>query len=109
MNPDMMKALGQMQKMQEEVAKVQAELVHLTATAESGGGMVKVTANGKQEITEIKLEREVVNPDDIEMLVDLVIAAANRAIANAKQLADDKMQAVASQFMPNIPGLPLQF
>jgi nucleoid-associated protein EbfC len=109
MNQDMMKALGQVQKMQEEVAKVQAELGNVTASAEAGGGMVKVTANGKQEITAIKLEREVINPDDAEMLEDLIVAAANRALANAKQLADDKMQEVASQFMPNIPGLPLQF
>lgn len=106
MNQDMMKALGQVQKMQEEVAKVQAELGNLTASAEAGGGMVKVTANGKQEITAIKLEKEVINPDDAEMLEDLIVAAANRAIANAKQMADDKMQEVASQYMPNIPGLP---
>ena len=92
--------------MQEEVAKVQAELGNLTASAEAGGGMVKVTANGKQEITAIKLEKEVINPDDAEMLEDLIVAAANRAIANAKQMADDKMQEVASQYMPNIPGLP---
>ncbi len=102
----MMKALGQVQKMQEEVAKVQAELGNLTASAEAGGGMVKVTANGKQEITSIKLEKEVINPDDAEMLEDLIVAAANRAIANAKQIADEKMQEVASQYMPNIPGLP---
>ena len=106
MNQDLMKALGQMQKMQEEVAKAQAELADLTASAESGGGMVKVTANGKQEITQIKLEKEVINPDDAEMLEDLIVAAANRALANAKQLADEKMQEVASQYMPNIPGLP---
>ena len=106
MNQDLMKALGQMQKMQEEVAKAQAELADLTASAESGGGMVKVTANGKQEITSIKLEKEVINPDDAEMLEDLIVAAANRALANAKQLADEKMQEVASQYMPNIPGLP---
>lgn len=106
MNQDMMKALGQVQKMQEEVAKVQAELGNLTASAEAGGGMVKVTANGKQEITAIKLEKEVINPDDAEMLEDLIVAAANRAIANAKQMADEKMQEVASQYMPNIPGLP---
>lgn len=106
MNQDMMKALGQVQKMQEEVAKVQAELGNLTASAEAGGGMVKVTANGKQEITSIKLEKEVINPDDAEMLEDLIVAAANRAIANAKQMADEKMQEVASQYMPNIPGLP---
>jgi DNA-binding protein YbaB len=65
-----------------------------------------VTANGKQEITSIKLEKEVINPDDAEMLEDLIVAAANRAIANAKQMADEKMQEVASQYMPNIPGLP---
>ena len=107
MNPDLMNALGAMQKMQEEVGKVQAELVNVTSTAEAGGGMVKVTANGLQQIVSIKLEKEVIDPAEQEMLEDLIVAASNRALAKVKELADEKMNSVAQQYMPNIPGLKM--
>ena len=107
MNPDLMNALGAMQKMQAEVEKVQGELGAITYLAEAGGGMVKVTANGKQELVSIKLEKEVIDPAEQEMLEDLIVAAANRALAKAKELADEKMNTVAQQYMPNIPGLKL--
>jgi DNA-binding YbaB/EbfC family protein len=106
MNQDLMGALGKMREMQEQVEKAQAELGSITASAEAGGGMVKVTANGKQEIVSIKFEKEVINPAEQEMLEDLIVAASNRALAKAKELAEEKMSAVAKQFMPNIPGLP---
>ncbi len=109
MNPDLMNALGAMQKMQAEVEKAQNELASITTTAEAGGGMVKVTANGKQEITAIKLEKEIVDPNEIEMLEDLILSSANRALAKAKELADEKMNAVAKSHMPSIPGLPFNF
>ncbi|MDP4220330.1 MAG: YbaB/EbfC family nucleoid-associated protein [Bacteroidota bacterium] len=105
MNPELMKALEQVQKMQEEVSKVQESLGSVVATAEAGGGMVKITANGRQEIVSIKLEKEVIDPNEQEMLEDLIVAAANRALAKAKELAEDKMSLVANSFMPNIPGL----
>lgn len=102
----MMNALTQMQKMQEEMERVQATLGSITATAEAGGSMVRVTANGNNEIVSIKLQKEVIDPNDIEMMEDLIITAANRALANAKALADEKTNAVAKNLMPNIPGLP---
>ncbi|HET9135538.1 MAG TPA: YbaB/EbfC family nucleoid-associated protein [Candidatus Kapabacteria bacterium] len=107
MNPDLMNALGAMQKMQEEVGKAQGELVNITSTAEAGGGMVKVTANGLQQIVSIKLEKEVIDPAEQEMLEDLIVAAANRALAKVKELADERMNSVAQQYMPNIPGLTM--
>ena len=100
-----MKALEQVQKMQEEVTKMQESLGSVTASAEAGGGMVKVIANGKGELISIKLEKEVIDPNEQEMLEDLVVAAANRALSKAKELADEKMSSVANNFMPNIPGL----
>lgn len=106
MNPEMMNALGQLQKMQAEVEKATQELGAITVTSESGGGMVKVTANGKQEIVSIVFEKEVIDPNEHEMLEDLIIAAANRALAGAKVLAEEKLSTVSKQFMPNIPGLP---
>ena len=105
MNPELMKALEQVQKMQEEVGKIQDSLGSVMASAEAGGGMVKVTANGKGEIVSIKLEKEVIDPAEQEMLEDLIVAAANRALSKAKELAEEKMSSVASNFMPNIPGL----
>lgn len=105
MNPELMKALEQVQKMQEEVSKMQESLGSVIASAEAGGGMVKVTANGNGEIIAIKLEKEVIDPNEQEMLEDLVVAAANRALSKAKELADEKMSSVANNFMPNIPGL----
>ena len=106
MNPELMKALEQVQKMQDEVSKVQESLGTITASAEAGGGMVKVTANGKQEIISIKLEKEVIDPNEQEMLEDLIVAAANRAISKAKELAEEKVSNVTNTFMPNIPGMP---
>ncbi len=106
MNPELMKALEQVQKMQDEVFKVQESLGTVTASAEAGGGMVKVTANGNQEIISIKLEKEVIDPNEQEMLEDLIVAAANRALSKAKELAEEKVSNVTNTYMPNIPGLP---
>ena len=106
MNPELMKALEQVQKMQDEVSRVQESLGTVTASAEAGGGMVKVTANGNQEIVSIKLEKEVIDPNEQEMLEDLIVAASNRALSKAKELAEEKVSTVTNTYMPNIPGLP---
>jgi DNA-binding YbaB/EbfC family protein len=105
MNPELMKALEQVQKMQDEVEKVHESFAGIIASAEAGGGMVKVTANGKQEIISVHLEKEVIDPDEQEMLEDLIVAATNRALSKAKELAEERMSSVANNFMPNIPGL----
>src|SRR5579872_352997 len=104
MKAEIMKALEQVQKMQEEVAKTEQSLGAVTASAESGGGMVKVTANGHGEIIAIKLEKEVIDPKEQEMLEDLIVAATNRALNKAREIADEKMDKVRSNFMPDIPG-----
>jgi nucleoid-associated protein EbfC len=105
--PNMSGMMKQIQKMQERMAKVQQELEARTVVAESGGGMVKVTANGKQQIMKIQIEKEVVNPDDIEMLEDLVLAATNKALEEAARMAQEEMSKATSGLMPNIPGLNL--
>ncbi len=97
--------LKQVQKMQERIAQIQAELEHRTVTADAGGGMVKVTANGKQEILKIEIEKEVVNPEDIAMLEDLVVAAVNKALQSASRMASEELGKATSGMLPNIPGL----
>jgi hypothetical protein len=97
--------LKQVQKMQEKMQEVQQELENKFVTEEAGGGMVTITVNGKLQVTKIQIEKEVVNPEDIEMLEDLIVAAVNKGIESAQKMAQDEMQKVTSGIIPNIPGL----
>ena len=107
----MVKGLGdlmkQMQKMQTKMEEIQKELEEKQVEGTAGGGMVKVVANGKQEILSIKIEKEVVNPDDIEMLEDLIVAAVNQAKEKAQQLQKEEMSKLTGGI--KIPGLNLPF
>ena len=105
--PNLGGMMKQIQKMQETVSRVQEELEAKTVVAEAGGGMVKVTANGKQRLVKITIDREVVNPAELEMLEDLVLAAANKALEDAARMAQEEMAKATSGLLPNIPGLTL--
>lgn len=100
--------LKQIQKMQADMAKVQSELENKTVTEESGGGMVKVTANGKKELVSINIDDEVLKSGDKEMIEDLVVAAVNKALASAGKMAEEEMAGITKGMLPpgfNIPGL----
>jgi DNA-binding YbaB/EbfC family protein len=101
---DLMK---QAQKMQQEMGRIQEESKKKTTEASAGGGMVVVTVNGAMEIVSIKIERDVVNPDDIEMLQDLIVAAANEALRRAQQMVAEDMSKVTGGM--NLPGIGNMF
>jgi len=102
-----MKGMGNMmkqaQKLQAKMAKMQEELAEKVVETTSGGGMVKVVANGKQEIVSISIEQEVVDPEDTEMLQDLVLAAINDALDKSREMVSSQMGKLAGGL--NIPGL----
>lgn len=105
--PNMMGMMKQIQKMQERMAKVQQELEAKTVIGESGGGMVKVTANGRQQVVKVQIEKEVIDSKDPEMLEDLIVAATNKALGDAAKMAQEEMAKVTTGMLPNIPGLNL--
>ena len=102
-----MKGMGNMmkqaQQLQSKMMKLQEELADRTVESSSGGGMVKVTANGRQQVLSIKIEKEVVDPDDVEMLQDLLLAAINDALAKAQEMVSSEMGKLTGGL--NIPGL----
>ena len=95
--------MKQAQQLQSKMMKLQEELAEKTVESSSGGGMVKVTANGRQQILSIQIEKEVVDPDDVEMLQDLVLAAINDALAKAQEMVSSEMGKLTGGL--NIPGL----
>jgi DNA-binding YbaB/EbfC family protein len=102
-----MKGMGNMmkqaQKLQSQMMKLQEELADKTVESSSGGGMVTVVANGRQQIVSIQIENEVVDPDDVEMLQDLILAAVNDALAKAQEMVSSEMGKLTGGL--NIPGL----
>lgn len=83
--------MKQAQKMQQQMMEAQAELESQEVTATAGGGAVEVTVSGKKEVVKVKLTEEVVDPDDIEMLEDLIMAATNEAIRKIDEISNSKM------------------
>lgn len=106
MKLDMQSIMQQAQKVQQDMEKVKNELSRKTVRAESGGGMVQVEITGDNRIVSLKIAKEAVDPNEVEMLEDLVVAAANKAIADAADMARDEMRKATGN-MPNIPGLNL--
>ena len=102
--------MRQAQKMQEEMMKAQEEAKKKTVEATAGGGMVTVVASGAGEILSMKIEKDVVNPDDVEMLQDLILAASNEALRRAQELVSDEMSKLTGGLqIPGMGGLGKMF
>lgn len=102
-----MKNMGNMmkqaQQLQAKMMKLQEELSEKTVETSSGGGMIRVVANGKQQVVSIQIEKEVVDPEDVEMLQDLILAAVNDALAKAQEMVSSEMGKLTGGL--KIPGL----
>lgn len=99
---NMNKMMKQMQKMQAQVAKLQEEMGERTVEASAGGGVVKVTANGHQEIVSIKIDPAAVDPEDVEMLQDLILAAVNEALHQSQEMVTSEMAKITGNM--RLPG-----
>ena len=102
-----MKGMGnlmkQAQQLQEKMLKLQGDMENKTVESTAGGGMVKVVANGKQQVVSLELEKEVIDPDESEMLQDLIIAAINDALSKSQEMVSGEMGKLTGGM--NIPGL----
>ena len=102
---NMQKQLKQLQAMQAEMERTQEELAQREITTTAGGGAIEVTINGNKEITKLTIDKDVVDPDDIEMLQDLVMAAVNEAIRQMEELTESEMNKITGGFGGmGIPG-----
>lgn len=103
MGGNMAKMMKQVQKMQADMARMQEELGNRTVESSAGGGVVRVVANGRQEIVAVEIKPEAVDPEDVEMLQDLVLTAVNEALKQAQDMMAKEMGKLTGGL--NIPGL----
>ena len=104
---DQRELVKQAQRMQEDMAAKQAELEEREFTASSGGGVVEAKVNGKKQLLELNIKPEIVDPDDVEMLQDVIIAAVNEAMKTADEATEAEMGKITGAF--SIPGMPGMF
>ncbi len=99
--------LGKVKELQAKVKEAQDSLQHITVTAESGAGMVVAKANGLRKLISLEIDDSLMRQEDKEMLADLVVAAVNKALAEAEEKAKDEMKRKTEGIIPNIPGFDL--
>jgi nucleoid-associated protein EbfC len=99
--------MGKLKEMQSEMERARQRLDEITITAESGGGLVVVTANANRKVLKIKVDEAIVDIKDKEIMEDLITAAVNKAMEAAENVAREEIGRVSGNFMPNIPGLDL--
>ena len=100
---NMASMMKQAQKLQAKMMRLQEEMAEKTVESASGGGMVKVVANGRHQIVSVSIEKEVVDPDDVDMLQDLVLAAVNDALTKSQEMVTAEMSKLTGGM--NIPGI----
>lgn len=102
---NMNQMLKQVQKMQQQMLKTQEEIAQKTVEASAGGGAVKVVVTGDRRLQSITISKDVVDPEDVDMLQDLIIAAVSEGMKKAEEMSEAEMKRVMPQGMPKIPGL----
>ena len=104
---NMQQLMKQAQKMQQQLAEAQENLEQVTVDASAGGGMVKVTVNGQMMLESITIDPEAIDPDDVEVLQDMIIAAVNEGVRGVAEIANKQMGAITGGLGGmNIPGMP---
>jgi hypothetical protein len=104
---DMAKMMGKMKEVQSRIREAQDNLVNVTATAESGGGMVKAVVNGKKQLISLEVDPALIKSDDRIVMQDLIVAAVNKASEEAEVLAKEELKKSTEGLLPNIPGMDL--
>ena len=99
--------MGNLKEMQSEMERARQRLDEITITAESGGGMVVVTANANRKILKITVDADLMDRNDKEIMEDLIAAAVNKAMEAAENVAREEIGRVSNNFMPNIPGMDM--
>jgi DNA-binding YbaB/EbfC family protein len=102
---DMSKMLGKVKEIQGKLQEAQNNLGNVTAEGEAGAGMVKAVVNGKKQLLKLEIDKDLMKPEDIEMLQDLVVAAVNKAMDSAEEKSKEYLQKATEGMMPNIPGM----
>ncbi len=100
---NIMSMMKQAQKLQAKMAELQAEMGNRTVSAQAGGGMVEAVVNGRQELLSLRIDKEVVSPEDVEMLQDLILAAVNEALNRSREMMAQEMSKLTGGMQ--IPGL----
>lgn len=98
--------MGKVKEMQEKMQEAQENLIHLKTSAEAGAGMVKATVNGKKQIVSIDIDKDLIRPEDREMMQDLIIAAVNKALNEVDALAKETLKSAVQDVLPNMPNIP---
>jgi len=104
---DLTGMMGKVKELQDKMQQAQQEIQHITATGEAGGGLVRATASGHRKVLKLEIDESLLTPQDRDMLADLVVAAVNKALDEAAELARQELQRKTSGLMPNVPGLDL--
>jgi len=104
---DMLNMMGKIKEAQARLKQMKENLVHITVTGESGGGMVKATVNGNRQVLKIEIEESLVKPEDKDIIQDLIVAAVNKAMTEIDEKIKEELKKNTEGLLPNIPGLDL--